>query len=101
MTLLPEEIRCGLVVTMPGSQARDRGSESALDTQSDWPGHSINVWLVGCGGLSMVLLQLKDPLETTREEKGISSHFRVSISSRYDLSVSLPVELARDLWYGS
>ena len=26
-----------------------------------WPGHSINVR--HCGGLSMVLLQLKDPLE--------------------------------------
>ena len=41
-------IRCGLVVTMPGSQA-------------GWPSRYINVW--HCGGVSMVLLQLKDPLE--------------------------------------
>ena len=34
----------------------------------------------------MVLLQLKDPFGTIREEKGISSRFRVSIKSRYYLS---------------
>ena len=34
--------------------------ESPLDPQADWPGRYINV---RCGGLSMVLLQLKDPLE--------------------------------------
>ena len=30
-------------------------------TKAGWPGRYINVW--HCGGLSMVLLQLKDPLE--------------------------------------
>ena len=32
-----------------------------LDPQAGWPGRYINVWC--CGGLSMVLLQLKGPLE--------------------------------------
>ena len=32
-----------------------------LDTYAGWPGRSINEWR--CGGLSMVLLQLKDLLE--------------------------------------
>ena len=54
-------IRRGLVVTMPGSQACVRRFESPLDPYADWPGRSINVRR--CGGLPMVLLQLKDPLE--------------------------------------
>ena len=54
-------IRRGLVVTMPGSQARVRRFESPLDPQVGWPGCYINVRR--CGGLSMVILQLKDPLE--------------------------------------
>ena len=53
-------IRRGLVVTMPGSQAWVRKFESPLDHQAGWPGRYINVRR--CGGLSMVLLQLKDPL---------------------------------------
>ena len=67
----------GLVVTMPGSQAWVRRFESPLDPEAGWPGRYINVWC--CGGLSMVLLPLKDPQGTIREEKGISSQFRVSI----------------------
>ena len=54
-------IRRGLVVTMPGSQTWVRRFESPLDPQAGWPGRYINVR--HCGGLSMVLLQLKDPLE--------------------------------------
>ena len=54
-------IRCGLVVMMPGSQAWVRRFETPLDPQAGWPGRYINVRC--CGGLSMVLLQLKDPLE--------------------------------------
>ena len=54
-------IRLGLVVTMPGSQAWVCKFESPLDIQVSCPGFYINVRL--CGGLSMVLLQLKDPLE--------------------------------------
>ena len=46
---------------MPGSQACVRRFESPLDPQAGWPGRYINVRR--CGGLSMVLLQLKDPLE--------------------------------------
>ena len=38
-----------------------------------WPGRYINVRQ--CGRLSMVLLQLKDPLELFEKEKGISSRF--------------------------
>ena len=34
---------------------------SPLDPQAGWPGCYINV--LHCGGLSVVLLQLKDPLE--------------------------------------
>ena len=34
---------------------------SPLDPQAGWPGRYINVRR--CGGLSMVLLQLKDPLQ--------------------------------------
>ena len=48
-----------------------------------WPGRYENA--LRCGGLSMVLLQLKDPLELFPKEKGTSSRFQVSISSRYDL----------------
>ena len=48
-----------------------------------WSGLYINVRR--CGGLSIVILQLKGPLGTIREEKGISSRLRVSISSRYTL----------------
>ena len=54
-------IRRGLVVTMPGSQARVRRFESPLDPQAGWPGRYINVR--HCRGLPMVLLQQKDPLE--------------------------------------
>ena len=54
-------IRRGLVVTMPGSEARVRRFESPLYPQAGWPGRYINV--PRCGGLSMVFLQLKDPLE--------------------------------------
>ena len=54
-------IRGGLVVTMPGSQVRVRRFESPLDLQAGWPGRFINVRR--CWGLSVVLLQLKDPLE--------------------------------------
>ena len=46
---------------MPGSQALVRRFESPLDPQAGWPGRYINVRR--CGGLSMVRLQLKDPLE--------------------------------------
>ena len=53
--------RRGLVVTMPGSQAGVRRFESPLDPQAGLPGRYINVRR--CGGLPMVLLQLKDPLE--------------------------------------
>ena len=35
----------------------------------------------------MATLQQKGALGTIREKKGISSRFRVSISSRYDLSL--------------
>ena len=35
--------------------------ECPLDSQAGWPGRYINVRR--CGGLSMVLLQLRDPLE--------------------------------------
>ena len=77
-------LRSGLVVTMPGSQARVCRFKSPLDPQAGWPGCYINVW--HCGGLSVLLLQLKDPLGTIWEEKGISSQFRISILSRYDLS---------------
>ena len=76
-------IRRGLVVTMPGSQAWVCKLESPLDPQAGWPGRYINVR--GCGGLSMILLQLKDPLELFVRRRE-SSRFRVSISSRYDLS---------------
>ena len=34
----------------------------------------------------MILLQLKYPLETIRRDKGNSSRFGGSVSSRYDLS---------------
>ena len=54
-------IRRGLVVTMPGSRAWVRRFESPLDPQAGWPGRYINVRC--CWRLSMVLLQLKDPLE--------------------------------------
>ena len=56
-----------------------------LDPQAGWPGRYMNVWR--CGGLPMVLQQLKDPLVgTILEEKGISSRFRVSISLLYYLN---------------
>ena len=54
-------IHCGLVFMMPGSQAWVRMFKTLLDPQAGWPGCYINVRC--CGGLSMVLLQLKDPLE--------------------------------------
>ena len=41
---------------------------------ASWPGHYIN--MRHCGGLSMVFLQLKDPLVLFDKEKGISSRFR-------------------------
>ena len=51
--------------------------ESALDTQAAWPDYYISVRHFG--GLSMVLLQPKDPFGIIREEKGISSRFWASI----------------------
>ena len=54
-------IHRGLVVMMPDSQAWVRRFESPLDPQAGWPGCYINV--PHCRGLSMVLLQLKYPLE--------------------------------------
>ena len=54
-------IRSGRMVMMPGSQVRVRMFESPLDPQAGWFGCYIDVRR--CGGLSMVLLQLKDPLE--------------------------------------
>ena len=50
-----------VVYTMPGSQARVRRFVSPLDSHAGWPGCYINVRR--CGGLPMVLMQLKDPLE--------------------------------------
>ena len=50
-----------LVVTMPGSKAWVCRFESPLDTQAGWPGRYIDARR--CGGLSMVFLPLKDPLE--------------------------------------
>ena len=52
-----QEICRGLVVTMPDSQAQVRRFNSPLDPHAGKPGHHINVW--HCGGLCMVLLQLK------------------------------------------
>ena len=49
------------LVTIPGSQVCVRRFESPLDPQAGWPGRYINVQ--HCGGMSMVLLQLKDPQE--------------------------------------
>ena len=46
---------------MPGSKALVCRFESPLDPQAGWPGRYKNVR--HCGGLSMVFLQLKDPLE--------------------------------------
>ena len=46
---------------MPGSQAWVRRFDSPLDPQAGWPGRYINVRR--CRGLSMVLMQLTDPLE--------------------------------------
>ena len=54
-------IRRGQVVKMPGSLAWVCRFESPLDPQAGWPDRYINVWR--CRGLSMVLMQLKEPLE--------------------------------------
>ena len=55
-----------------------------LDPQAGWPGRYINVRR--CGGLPMVLLQQKYPLELFVKSREFLPRFRVSISSRYDLS---------------
>ena len=66
------------------SQAWVRRFESPLGLHAGWPGRYINVWR--CGRLSMVLLQLTDPLELFVKRREFSSRFWGSISSRYDLS---------------
>ena len=58
LLLGPEGIRHDL----PGSQARVRMFESPLYRY-------INVW--HCGGLSMVFLQLKDPMELLAKSRGL------------------------------
>ena len=54
----------GLVVLMPACMSpkpKVEGSSLSWIPLCGWPGYYINVQC--CGGLSMVLLQLKDPLE--------------------------------------
>ena len=46
---------------MPGSQACVPSFESPLDVQTGWPSCYINVGR--CGGMSIVGLPLKDPLQ--------------------------------------
>ena len=41
--------------------------ESPLDPQAGWPGRYIN--LRRCGGLSLVLMQRKDPLELVKSRE--------------------------------
>ena len=52
--------------------------------QASWPGRFIDEW--HCGGMSMVLLQLKDPLELfvgTFNLKSIERHPQASWPGRY------------------
>ena len=54
-----------------------------VHSQANWPGCYIHVRQ--CGGQSMVLLQLKDPLYLfVKRKEFLKSQFRISITSRYD-----------------
>ena len=81
---LNKGIRRGLVVTKPGSQLCVCNFESPLGPQVGWRDRYINVR--HRGGLSMAPSATERSFETIREEKGISSHFQISISLQYDLS---------------
>ena len=68
------------MVMMPGYQAWVHRFESPLEPEAGWPGRYINV--PRCGGLSLVLLPLKDPKELFVKER----EFLPSSGFLYDLS---------------
>ena len=74
----------GAVVTMPSFQAWVCRFESPLIVEAGLPGRYINV--SRCGGLSMALQATERPFWTISGEKRTTSWFRVSVTSRYDLS---------------
>ena len=101
----PRWIRRGLVVMMPGSQAWVRRFESPLDPQAGWPGRYIDVRRFG--GLPMVLLQQKDPLElfVKRREflpgSGFLSRRDMIYAVKSDVKPNsfLPSTVVKHLWY--